>query len=420
MSYWGRTHRIGTPFIVRSMRERLAGRSGLIDLVLAVSLAVFALFGVRQWPLVGEPDAALARDFLVVVLCLPLARRRREPRLVLVIVAASAAAIWIAGFADGPTAVAGSVAFYSVGRYVERPASLQLFAATGGSLAAVAGWLSLLGGENTWFSFAARCGVIVAAFAIGDSQRSRAALLESLRAQAERAELLRVLEVQRAASDERARIAREMHDVVAHSLSVMIVQAVAAERTAGTDPDAAARSIASVAEVGRGAAVEMRRILQVLDAEGSSLDLAPQPTLANLDVIIERFEAAGLGVDINREGVTTALDPGMELAVVRIVQEALTNVLKHAGTTTARLTMRYSDHLTIEVADHGPGRSAASVDRSPRSTGRGLVGMRERAEALGGSLVAQPIAGGGFVVRAVLPLSFAAPHPASNELEGMS
>lgn len=402
------------------MRDRIAGRPDLVDLLFAVALAVFALFGVRQWPLVSAPDAVLVRDLLVVVLCLPLARRRREPRLVLAIVTVAAAAIWIGGFADGPTAVAGSVAFYGAGRYLERPASLQVFAVTGGFLAVVAGWLSVLGGENTWFSFAARCGVVVAAFAIGDSQRSRAALLESLRAQAERAETLRVLEVQRAASDERARIAREMHDVVAHSLSVMIVQAVAAERSAGTDPAAAARSIASVAEVGRGAAVEMRRILQVLDTDASSVSFAPQPRLADLKVIIERFMAAGLKVDVAEVGVPPAMDAGMELAVVRIVQEALTNVLKHAGSARARVSLRFGDQIMIEVSDDGSGRAPQSLDQRSASGGRGLVGMRERSEALGGTLVAQPVVGGGFVVRAILPRSSAALDPVSNESEGTS
>ena len=404
--------------MVSSMSERFARRPDLVDPLVAVALAVFALFGVRQWPLAGAPDAALARDLLVVVLCLPLARRRREPRLVLAIVTAAAAAIWIAGFADGPTAVAGSVAFYGAGRYVERPGSLRVFCVTGGFLAVVAGWLSVLGGDNTWFSFAARSGVIVAAFAIGDSQRSRAALLESLRAQAERAESLRVLEVQRAAADERARIAREMHDVVAHSLSVMIVQAVAAERSSGTDPEAAARSIASVADVGRGAAVEMRRILQVLDIEGSSADLAPQPTLADLDVVTERFRAAGLDVDVAEQGVATALDPGTELAIVRIVQEALTNVLKHAGTATAQVSMSFDEAITIEVSDEGAG--AKRPAGRPLPGGRGLIGMTERAEALGGTLVARPGTAGGFVVRAVLPRTAPGLGLAPVELEGTS
>ncbi len=401
--------------MVSSMSERFARRPDLVDLLVAVALAVFALFGVRRWPLAGAPDAAFAQDLLVVVLCVPLARRRREPRLVLAIVTTAAAAIWIAGFADGPTAVAGSVAFYGAGRYVERPDSLRVFCVTGGFLAVFAGWLSVLGGDNTWFSFAARCGVIAAAFAIGDSQRSRAALLESLRAQAERAESLRVLEVQRAAADERARIAREMHDVVAHSLSVMIVQAVAAERSSGTDPEAAARSIASVADVGRGAAVEMRRILQVLDIEGSAADLAPQPTLADLDVITERFRAAGLDVEVTQQGVATALDPGTELAIVRIVQEALTNVLKHAGTATAQVSMTFDQAITIEVSDEGAG-AKRSVDRPPAG-GRGLIGMTERAEALGGTLVVRPGTAGGFVVRAVLPRTAPGLGPARVELE---
>lgn len=405
---------------VTSLRARIAERPDLFDLLLALALTGLAIFGVRQWTLDGEHDAGIVGDLLIVMLCLPLARRRREPRFVLVLVTVAAAAIWIGGLADGPTAVAGSVAFYGAGRYVERPASLHVFAATGGLLAVVAGGLSVLGAENTWFTFAARCGVIVAAFAIGDSQRSRAALLESLREQARRAESLRVLEVQQAAADERARIAREMHDVVAHSLSVMIVQAVAAERSSRSDPAAASRSIASVAEVGRGAAVEMRRILQVLDTDGSSPELAPQPTLADLDVILGRFTAAGLDVEVIGEGGLAAMDAGFELAAVRIVQEALTNVLKHSGSSRARLTMRFREQVTIEVVDDGPPRASRWGDRCAESGGRGIAGMRDRAEALGGTLTARPVAGGGFLVRAVLPLARSVPVGVSDELGGTS
>ena len=165
----------------------------------------------------------------------------------------------------------------------------------------------------------------------------------------------------------------------------------AAERSAGTDPEAAARSIASVAEVGRGAAVEMRRILQVLDAGGSSADFAPQPTLADLDVLIERFRAAGLEVDVGQAGGAAVMDPGMELAVVRIVQEALTNVLKHAGGARAQVSLRFGDEVTIEVSDDGPGRAPRSLEGSSASRGRGLVGMSERVEALGGTLLPKEV-----------------------------
>ena len=404
------------------MSDWIGERPDTVDLLLALGLSTVGLLAAHQWQVAGEPDAAWLRDLLVVLLCLPLARRRREPRLVLAVVTAVAAAIWILGFADGPTVVAGSIAVYGAGRYVERPESIRAFAVAGGLLAVVAGWLSATGGEHTWFEFAARCGVVVAAFAIGDAQRSRAALVDHLRAQAERAERLRVLEVQRAASDERARIARELHDVVAHSVSVMVVQATAAERTVSNDPHAATASMASVADVGRQALVEMRRILQVLDTEGAATDFAPQPTLADLDPIIDRYRAAGLDVEVAWDGAAVGLDPGTELVIVRIVQESLTNVLRHATCARARVRLDIGEVITIEVADDGaahdgdgerrPGAPAADAG------GRGLIGMRERAEALGGTVTARPGADGGFVVRAVLPVEQTTPARRPAALEG--
>ena len=268
-------------------------------------------------------------------------------------------------------------------------------------LAMVAAAVSIAG-EDGWYAFLARCGVIGACFAFGDSQRSRAALVVSLRAQAERAESLRVIEAERAVIEERSRIAREMHDVVAHSLSVMIVQSVAAERLAAANPVKAIASISNVAEVGRRALGEMRRIFDIFDAGAEPADFAPQPTLADLDSIIATYRAAGMSVELERVGVAPPVDAGMELAIVRIVQEALTNVLKHAVGADAVVRLDFAEDVAIEVSDSG---SPISERRPSTGCGRGLVGMRERVEAFGGSLTTQRFDGRGFRVRAVLPLA---------------
>jgi signal transduction histidine kinase len=224
--------------------------------------------------------------------------------------------------------------------------------------------------------------------------------MASLRAQAERADSLRVIEAQRAVSEERSRIAREMHDVVAHSLSVMVVQSVAAERLADHHPQAAIASISNVAEIGRRALGEMRRIFDIFDAGSGPADFAPQPTLADLDSIVETYRSAGMQVSVECIGETMPVDAGLELAIVRIVQEALTNVLKHAGGADVVVRLTFADAVTIEVSDTGFPR----LESQPtQGSGRGLIGMRERVDAFGGTLTAHDSTGSGFEVRAVLP-----------------
>ena len=349
---------------------------------------------------IGSSYAWYVRDLLMVMLFAPLAWRRRAPRVVLAIVVAATAGIWAGYFVDGGTAFAGGLAMYGLGRYVERPISLRFFAFAMTFITVVAGVITIAGSDG-WYQLVARCGVGVACFALGDSQRSRAELLASLRAQAERAESLRIVEAQRAVVEERSRIAREMHDVVAHSLSVMVVQAVAAERLAPKQPEAAVASMSSVAEVGRAALGEMRRIFDIFEHDEGPLDFAPQPTLADLDVIVETFRSSGMDVTVHRIGTTPALDAGTELAIVRIVQESLTNVLKHADGADTVVTLSFAEHVTVEITDAGSARPhSTTIDGG----GRGLIGMGERVDALGGALTARPFAGRGFIVRAVLPI----------------
>ena len=392
------------------MRAWWEQRTGTVDAVLAGALLVVGLGTAHGVSVDGSSDVWYIRDLILVALFVPLAWRRVAPRLVLAIVVMATAGIWAGYFIDGGTAFAGGIAMYGLGRYVERPASMRFFAVTMAFVAVVAAAVTIAGSDG-WYQFAARCGVGVACFALGDSQRSRAELLASLRAQTERAESLRIVEAQRAVIEERSRIAREMHDVVAHSLSVMVVQAVAAERLAPKEPEAAVASMSSVAEIGRAALGEMRRIFDIFEHEGGPVDFAPQPTLTDLDAIIETFRTAGMDVTVHRIGTTPALDAGTELAIVRIVQESLTNVLKHADGADAVVTISFADHITVEVTDGG---TAQLHSTTANSGGRGLIGMRERVDALGGTITARHFAERGFTVRVVLPIQdWSVPAPVS-------
>jgi signal transduction histidine kinase len=386
--------------MVIAMRARFIERPAPIDASLALVLLLVGMVSVHRVDGNGSTGPIVVRDLLVVALFLPLAWRRRAPRTVLTLVSVAAAATWVGNFTDGTTAVAGGIAFYGLGRHVERPTSWRAFGVSATLLALVAATVSLVG-DDGWYAFLARCGLIGACFAFGDSQRSRVALVASLRAQAERAESLRVVEAQRAVSEERSRIAREMHDVVAHSLSVMVVQSVAAERLAGTHPQEAVASISNVAEIGRRALGEMRRIFDIFDTGPGPADFTPQPTLADLDSIVGTYRSAGMRVSVECIGGAMPVDAGIELAIVRIVQEALTNVLKHSNGADAVVRLCVADVVTVEVSDTG---SPQEQSGPGSGSGRGLIGMRERVDAMGGTLTAQRVAGRGFEVRAVLPL----------------
>jgi signal transduction histidine kinase len=244
--------------------------------------------------------------------------------------------------------------------------------------------------------------VVLIAWLCGRALRARALLTEELHEAAIRAEEAHEAEAQRAMAEERRRIAREMHDVVAHSVSVMVVQAGGARRIIDRDPDRAAQAAAQIEYAGRAALVEMRRLLGLLHAgEGEAGALAPQPSLAELDALVERSRAAGLPVEVRVLGERRPLPAGIDLAAYRIVQEALTNTLKHAGTTPTEVHLRWGDHeLELEVLDRG----GVGTARNGSGGGHGLVGMAERVRLYGGELEAGPRPAGGFRVRARLPL----------------
>ena len=378
------------------------------DALLAVLLAGALLPG--QWLTPPNSDGITFRDpsALGVVLALaasvPLAWRRRWPFSTFFVVAMSAMAYEVVGFATVVAPFGLLVALYTVGAHCPRHRSRLAALITAAGLAVV-----LL--TARWEVNAASIGSNVIIFAtvwlIGDNLRTRRAYVASLRDRAERAERTRAAEAQRAVAEERTRIARELHDVVAHSMSVMVVQAGAARRVLDRSPGQAAEALEAIEATGRQALTEMRRLLGVLrdDSEVTGIRV-PQPSMAELRALVEQFADAGLPVTLAVEGQERELPAGVGLSAYRIVQEGLTNALKHAGPAAAvEVRVRYEDDdVVVEVLDDGRGAVAAS-----RTAGHGLVGMRERVDVCGGELRTGPRAGGGYAVRARLPVAGQAP-----------
>ena len=204
---------------------------------------------------------------------------------------------------------------------------------------------------------------------------------------------------ERAVAEERQRIARELHDVIAHSVSVMTVQAGAVRRLLLPEQERERQALEIVESTGREALTEMRRLVGLLREQGTMPEFAPQPSLRTLDILIGTVREAGLEVELDVQGEERELPPGVDLSAYRLVQEALTNTLKYAGPAQAWVTLRWrDDELELEVANNGSSEAASN------GTGHGLAGMRERVALCGGTLETGPRDGGGFVVRCHLPL----------------
>ena len=229
-----------------------------------------------------------------------------------------------------------------------------------------------------------------------DTAESRALRLEHERDAAEAA--LR---------SERTRIARDLHDVVAHSVSVMVVQAGAARQVVRSKPDRAVEALLAVEESGREALTELRNVLGLL-TESVAVPLAPQPGIDAVNALVERIRAAGLSVNLHVEGTPRRLPPGVDVAAYRVVQEALTNALRHSGAATD-VAVIYGDNVVeLSVVDAGPPPTGRAADTwglgDDPGAGHGLVGMRERVALYGGTLEAGPVAGGGYRVHARIPI----------------
>jgi signal transduction histidine kinase len=359
------------------------------DATLAGALLLFAVVHA----LVHGDDRARAL-LITVALAVPLAWRRRNPAAVFLILATVAFVQWLLRV-DSLGDIALLIGLYTVAVHETRWRALLAAAILelGAVLAAADD-----GGLRGFIGLSA---LAVASGVLGTSVRNRRALLASLEDRAARLELERDQQGQLAAAAERARIAREMHDIVAHNLTVMIALADGAVFAADRAPEKATTAMQTVSETGRQALSEMWRLLGVLREDDGGSALVPQPGVPQIDQLVEQVRAAGLPVTLEVAGDGRTLPAGAQLTVFRLVQEALTNCLKHAGASAvAGVRLRYAaDAVDVEVTDNGPSRTHAA-----EPGGRGLDGMRERAAVYAGTVEAGPRLGGGWRVHARLTL----------------
>jgi signal transduction histidine kinase len=341
---------------------------------------------------------------VIVVLALmvaPLLVRRTWPIPVFgwVVAASIGAALWDRHLVDG---LALLIALYTVAAL--RPRRAALVCAGVLELAVVVGLVLFAGGE-WWFDAIFLSGMVAAALGLGLYFATRRAYLAELHDRADRLERERDQQGALAAAAERARIAREMHDVVAHHLTVMVTLSEAAVAASASSPERAAEVMRSVSATGRRALADTRRLLGVLrqrPGQDPSTALAPVPDLAQLDTLIEEVRSAGLETTLQIHGQAPDVPAGMQLTVYRLVQEALTNTLKHGGTgARATVRLRYlPGELRVDIDDDGAGATAPA----PASVGGGLIGMQERVHAYGGDVQAGPRQPGGWKVSARLRL----------------
>jgi len=418
--------------------EQRSFRSWLLDIGLAAGLALVAILSHDQsdqpqlgpfdgsgvpvppvFPLPPEPsDQASFWDWggpalLLVMIAAPLVFRRRYPLSTLWVVMLMATMV-----TEHPDALRLSfyvcvIAAYSAAVYspyrVPALLSLPVTAFLMGELQDDSAQPALGGAINAVpqgaVPFLILAPIAVAAWGLRTMQdRADAEQAHVVTLQREGAEAVR-----RAAEEERARIARELHDVVTHNVSVMVIQAGAARKVLDASPGQAREALLSVEASGRAAMTELRHVMGLLTADGETLDLAPQPGMAELESLVGRVRASGLPVELVVTGSPDILMPdGVVLAGYRVVQEALTNVVKHAAGSSATVRVDYgSTHLSIEVTDTG-GTQPLSADAG---SGRGLIGLRERLALYGGTLDAGPRIRGGYRLEAVIPLAPASPDP---------
>jgi signal transduction histidine kinase len=381
-----------------------------VDRILVAALLVFELVVIAIALSRRENLSSVQRTVLLGVtplLPLPLLLRRRNPGPVLIALAVLTTLIWLADV-DTTTAITGTIGLYSLGRWEDARRSLRWWLATLAILLPT-GIISALmyPGSEMWFQFASRASVLLGFYWLGVSFRSKADAAEALHARAIRAEHDAQAERDRAVSAERSRIAAEMHDVISHSVTVMVVQSDVASRLVHTDPSAAQQSMGHVSATGRAALAELRSMLQVLgDATDNAVALHPQPTAAAIADLVANFRSAGMQVSLDyptNMGAGSLPEPTSRCAY-RVVQEALTNAMKHAlGAPVEIVLVETPAELTIAVTN-GP----TSAPRIEERSGFGLLGMAERVKTSGGTLHHGYTADGGYRVVATLPLTGAA------------
>src|SRR5829696_8584955 len=388
------------------------GRALAVDVLLALGVGLVQVAGVSasgsfaRWPSWRPLDGwAYA---LLVAGAAALLFRRRWPLGVLAVAVACGLAYAARGYPEGPSNLAIYPALWTVAMTLPRRAAW---------LAGAAAALPVAGAEllfygDTMFDFEPLYAAVtvLAAMWWGEAVRARRAYVAELRDRAERAEQARDEEARRRVNEERMRIARELHDVVSHTIGVISVQAGVASHLLERRPDKAAESLAAIRQASDEALGELHAMLGVLRDGGGSgggggaAPLSPAPGLGELDILVAQAAGAGVEVRVSLEGEPRRLPPAVDLAAYRVVQESLTNVIRHARAGRADITVRHADgRVVVEVTDDGRARPGNGSGNGSGS-GKGILGMRERARALGGSLEAGPRPEGGFRVLASLPL----------------
>lgn len=383
--------------------RRAGPRRQDLGLTLLVQLAVTMPFVV---PRSAElPPADWASYAMTTLGVLPLVWRRRAPVAVLVAILAAGGVYNLAGDGPGqPLPYAGLIAFYTVA--LQCTARVRL---TVGGLTVLTVVLSVYWNTGTARELLFTFFVSGAAYALGRLQHTRQAYTAALLDRAAQLERANRIEAEQAAARERARIAREMHDILSHAVSIMIVQAEAGPVAVRRAPERAEAAFEAIAETGRDAMAQLRTMLGVLRTDEAA-PRSPQPGIGELAGLLERVRGSGPEVLYERTGSVRALPAALEATVHRVVQEALTNVVKHAGASAVAVRLEYGERdLTVTVTDDGRGPGAGSgADSVPRARpgGHGLIGIRERAAAHGGTARTGPGPDGtGFEVRVVLVTS---------------
>jgi signal transduction histidine kinase len=391
-----------TPHLPASSPPHRAGWNPLVAAVTVTAALGVHLAGLDDIPANRAPD--VLSILLTIVSTAPLAVRRRYPLVVLAACLAGVLALVAGQYAVGAASLGPIIAFYTVAAVGSRRTGRR------GVVVLLAGLalLAVLRPIDLSIEGAlVNCALLVGGWVLGTGTRDRRALHEAQVLEAEQRVELERERGSRAAAEERLRLTRELHDVLGHAMSVMVVQAGVAEHLLDAQPSQAREAIARIGHTGRSSMQEMRRLLHASRDTADASGLRPQPGLADLPALVTQVEAAGLPVEMRSVGDQGFDSPGIELAVYRLVQEALTNTLKHAGSARARVNLSHRHGaVEIEVVDDGRGVNA---DGSGAGERHGLIGMQERVAAYAGQLVTGNAPDGGFRVWARLPLPGGAP-----------
>jgi signal transduction histidine kinase len=379
------------------------------DLVLAVALA--AVNVVSLLPYRDQLHPLWLALVLVAAEAIPLIWRRAWPIPVIIAVGAARIAYDRIGFGFAPFPLGPAIALYTV---IDRSAAVWRWITVVVSAVGVTISLTSPGSRSEPYEAIFQATILIVAWAAGTLSRTKRANLAAAEDRAERAEAELDRVVSREAAAERARIARELHDVVAHHVSLMAVQAEAATSLLPGKPVQAQKSVEIIGDTARLALAELRRLLGVLRGPSERLETAPSASLDEIGGVIDQVRSAGLAVDFEVVGTPCPLAPGVDLTAYRIVQEALTNTIRHAHADRAAVTLSYEPgYVTVSVADAGPrrdepppggnGRAAFRPGSSLTGSGLGLAGIAERVASCGGNLTVGPTPAGGFAVTARLP-----------------